>query len=65
MRFHNCNDLDSSLKKKRRKREVVEVEKLLVEDGDTFVEASAPPKEVLEQEREPDIGPIVEGIELD
>jgi len=65
LRFHNCNDLDSSLKKKRRKREVVEVEKLLVEDGDTFVETSAPPKEVLEQEREPDIGPIVEGIELD
>ena len=44
---------------------MVEVEKLLVEDGDSFVEASAPPKEVLEQEREPDIGPIVECIELD
>jgi len=65
LRFHNCTELESSQKKKRRKREVVEVEKLLVEDGDTFVEASAPPKEVLEQEREPDIGPIVEGIELD
>jgi len=65
LRFHNCTELESSQKKKRRKREVVEVEKLLVEDGDTFVEASAPPKEVLEQEREPDIGPIVECIELD
>ena len=43
------------------------MEKLLVEEGDRFVEARhAPaPKEEVELEREPDIGPIVEGIELD
>ena len=45
---------------------MVEVEKLLVEEGDRFVEANATPKEELvEQAREVDIGPIVEGIELD
>ena len=45
---------------------MVEVEKLLVEEGDRFVEASASPKEELvEQEREVNIGPIVECVELD
>ena len=65
MRFHNCNDLDTSVKRKRRRKEVVEGEKLLVEEGDSFVEANVSFKEGQEHVGEPDIGPIIESIELD
>ena len=65
MRFHNCNDLDTSVKRKRRRKEVVEGEKLLVEEGDSFVEANVSFKEGQEHVGEPDIGPITESIELD
>ena len=63
MRFHNCNDLDTSVKRKRRRKEVVEGEKLLVEEGDSFVEANVSFKEGQEHVSEPDIGPITESIE--
>ena len=65
MRFHNCNDLDTSVKRKRRRKEVVEGEKLLVEEGDSFVEANVSFKEGQEHVGEPDIGPIIESLELD
>jgi len=65
LRFHNCNDLDTSVKRKRRRKEVVEGEKLLVEEGDSFVEANVSFKEGQEHVGEPDIGPIIESIELD
>jgi hypothetical protein len=65
LRFHNCNDLDTSVKRKRRRKEVVEGEKLLVEEGDSLVEANISFKEGQEHASEPDIGPITESIELD
>ena len=43
----------------------VEVEKLLLEEDDALVDANAQSsKEEVEQEKEPDIGPIVESVEL-